>query len=212
MAVLCACFSAQLAKAMARFTRKIYLERRRIGKRAEWAFSPFAVPYTAAVRILGKPWLLLLPVFVFVWGVWFFGLTRTLDRAFFDSCTAATAKSLHTPTNGVLVLIDEQSLGEISKRYSAGWPWPRPLFAALIASLHHAGAEKILMDFTFFEQKDQMGDDMLAAYAAACRGTILGRSQIKTPVFWTDEFNKSFPRFAVQSRLGLVDFSPDSDG
>jgi adenylate cyclase len=164
------------------------------------------------VKILGKPWLLLLPVLAFVWGVWFFGLTRTLDRAFFDHSTVITASSLHAPTNGVMVLIDEASLGEISKRYSVGWPWPRPLFAALIASLHQAGAGKVLMDFEFFEQKDQLGDDMLAAYAAACRETVLGRSLIKNPIFWSDDFTKSYPQFAVQSRLGLVDFAADGDG
>ena len=164
------------------------------------------------MKLLGKPWLLLLPVLAFVCGVWFFGLTRTLDRAFFDSCTVATAKSLHAPTNGVMVLIDEQSLGEISKRYSVGWPWPRSLFGALIASLHQAGAKKILMDFEFFESRDSLQDDTLAAYAAACRETVLGRSQIKSPIFWSDDFNKSFPQFAVQLRLGLVDFEPDGDG
>ncbi|MEI9960636.1 MAG: CHASE2 domain-containing protein [Limisphaerales bacterium] len=165
------------------------------------------------MKILGKPWLLLLPVLAFVWTVWFFGLTRTLDRAFFDSSTRATASSLQPPTNGVLVLIDEDSFKEIGARYSVRWPWPRSLFAALIASLHQAGAEKILMDFTFLEpSEDALHDDVLAAYSAACRETILGRSQIKTPIFWTEDFDKSFPQFTIHSRMGLVDFAPDSDG
>lgn len=172
-----------------------------------------AVRYTAVVKLVGKPWLLLLPVLAFVWVVWFFGLTHTLDRSFFDHCTVATEKSFQAPTNGVLVLIDESSLAEIGQRYSVRWPWPRSLFGALIASLHQAGAQKILMDFEFFEpSEDSMQDDILAAYSAASRETILARSQTNTPIFWSKEFQKQYPQFAVQSRMGLVDFTPDSDG
>jgi len=52
------------------------------------------------------------------------------------------------------VLIDEDSLKTIGERYSARWPWPRSLFAAMIASLHQAGAKKIIMDDLFLEQSD----------------------------------------------------------
>ncbi|HEY1662940.1 MAG TPA: adenylate/guanylate cyclase domain-containing protein [Verrucomicrobiae bacterium] len=175
------------------------------------------------MKLSGKPCLLLLPILAFVWAVWFFGLTKSLDRSFFDRCTVATEKSFQAPTNGVLVLIDEASLKEIGQRYSVRWPWPRSLFGALIASLHQAGAKKIVMDFEFFEpSEDSMQDDVLAAYSAACPETILGYSrissptngppQIKTPIFWPDTFQKQYPQFAVQSRMGLVDFTPDSDG
>jgi adenylate cyclase len=92
------------------------------------------------------------------------------------------------------------------------WPWPRSLFAALIASMHQAGAAKFLMDFQFLEPSDGAQDDMLAAYAAGCPETILGRTRDKTPIFWQDDFQKQFPQFAVTNRMGLVDFSPDDDG
>lgn len=155
---------------------------------------------------------MLLPVLAFVWAIWFFGLTKKLDRSFFDSCTVATESSMHTPTNGVLVLIDESSLKEIGQRYSVRWPWPRSLFAALITSLHQAGAKKVLMDFEFFEpSEDSMQDDIMAAYSAADRETVLARSQTNTPIFWSKDFQKQYPQFAVQSRIGLVDFTPDSD-
>ena len=179
----------------------------------KWVFSPVVVRYAATVKLVGKPWFLLLPVLAFVWAVWFFGLTRALDRAFFDRCTFATEKSFQAPTNGVLVLIDEASLKEIGQRYSVRWPWPRSMFAALIVSLHQAGAQKILMDFEFFEpSEDSMQDDVLAAYSAACRETSLACSQTNAPIFWSKDFQKQYPQFAVQSRMGLVNFAPDSDG
>jgi adenylate cyclase len=177
------------------------------------SFLVIAIRYTDNVKLLRKPWLLLPPVLAFVWTLWFFGLTHTLDRTFFDRYTVATEKSFQAPTNGVLVLIDESSLAEMGQRYSVRWPWPRSLFAALIASLHQAGAKKVLMDFEFFgSSEDSMQDDILAAYSAACPETILARSQNKTPIFWSEAFQKQYPQFGVQSRIGLVDFTPDSDG
>lgn len=111
------------------------------------------------------------------------------------------------------MLIDEASLKEIGGRYAARWPWPRSLFGAIIASLHHAGAKKILMDFQFFEPSgDTLQDDILAAYSAGCPETVLGRTHEKSPIFWTADFQKQFPQFQIDQRMGLVDFLPDKDG
>lgn len=164
------------------------------------------------VKLLEKPCLPLALTLLLVGTLQLFHVTDTLDRAFFDSCSRATANPSLIPTNGVLVLVDEASLAEVGARYSVRWPWPRSLFGALIASLHQAGAKKILMDFEFLEPSDAAQDDMLAAYAAGCPETILGQMQDKTPVFWQDDFQKQFPQFAVGARMGLVDFPPDDDG
>jgi len=165
------------------------------------------------VKLLEKPYLPLAFTLLLVGALQIFHVTKTLDRAFFDSCSRATAYPSLIPANGVLVLIDEASLKEVGARYSVRWPWPRALFATLIASLHQAGAKKILMDFEFLEpSEDSMQDDILAAYAAGCRETILGRTQSKTPIFWPAYFQKQFPQFAVEQRMGFVDFAPDDDG
>jgi adenylate cyclase len=177
------------------------------------AFQIFMSRQTRIVKLIEKPYLPLALTLLLVGALQVFHVTRTLNRAFFDSCTRATANPSLIPTNGVLVLIDESSLAEINARYSVRWPWPRSLFGALIASLHQAGAKKVLMDFQFPEQsEDSMQDDILAAYAAACPETILGRTQIKTPIFWPADFQKQFSQYSVGQRMGLVDFSPDEDG
>lgn len=146
-------------------------------------------------------------------ALWAFHATDTLNRTVFDRETVATANPALIPTNGVLILVDEASLKEIGERYSVRWPWPRAFFAAMIASLHQAGAEKILMDFEFLEpSEDSAQDDTLAAFSAACPEVVLGRTHDKIPIFWQSDFQKQFPQFAVSNRLGLVDFAPDGDG
>jgi len=171
-----------------------------------------AVRPNILVKSLEKPYLPLALALLVVGLLWIFHATDSLNRAFFDSRSVATANPSAIPTNGVLVLIDEDSLKTIGERYSARWPWPRSLFAAMIASLHQAGAKKILMDFEFLEPSAPEHDDVLAAYAAACPEVILGRTRDKTPIFWQNDFQKQFPQFAVTNRLGLVDFAPDDDG
>jgi adenylate cyclase len=163
------------------------------------------------VKSLEKPYLPLALTLLVVAALWLFDVTRALDRDFFDSRIRAEANPALVPANGAVVLIDEDSLRTIGERHSVRWPWPRSFFAALIASLHQAGAKKIVMDFEFLEPSAPEQDDVLAAYAAACPEVVLGRTRDKGPVFWTPEFQRQYPSFAVSNRTGLVDFAPDAD-
>lgn len=170
-------------------------------------------PQILAVKWIEKPYLPLALTLLLVGILQMFNAMEPLNRAFFDYCTRATAKPSLIPTNCVMILVDEDSLKEIGDRYNVRWPWPRSLFGALIASLHHAGAKKILMDFQFFEpSEDAAQDDILAAYSAGCPETVLGRTREKWPRFWTADFQKQFPQFQISRQMGLVDFVPDEGG
>lgn len=165
------------------------------------------------MKFLEKPYLPLALALLVALALWLFHATDTLNRLVFDRETVATANPVLVPTNGVLVLVDEASLKEIGERYSVRWPWPRAFFAAMIASLHQAGAEKILMDFEFLEpSEDSAQDDTLSAFSAACPEVVLGRTRDKTPIFWSTNFQKQFPQFVISNHVGLVDFAPDGDG
>lgn len=164
------------------------------------------------VKLLEKPYLPLALTLLVIAGLWVFDVTKTLDRAFFDSRTRAASNPANTPRFQTVVLIDEDSLKTIGERYHVRWPWPRSLFADLILALHQAKAGAILLDFEFLEPSASEHDDVLAAVAAACPEVILGRTKDKTPSFWQADFQKQYPQFAVSNRLGLVDFAPDDDG
>jgi len=162
------------------------------------------------LKLLEKPYLPLAVTLLLV--ACLVNAVKPLDRAFFDACTRASVNPAAVPANGVLVLVDETSLAAVGKQYSVRWPWPRSLFAGMIASLHHAGAAKIVMDFEFLEPSAPEQDDVLAAYAAACPEVVLGRTHDKIPAFWNADFQRQYPSFAVTNRLGLVDFLPADDG
>lgn len=94
----------------------------------------------------------------------------------------------------------------------ARWPFPRIIFAQLIAALHLAGAEKVVVDFTFFEESDAMQDQLLAAVAAAAPSVVLARTAERPPVFWPESFVAAHPQFFRTPRTGLVEFPADGDG
>ena len=54
----------------------------------------------------------------------------------------------------------------------------------LIAALQLAGAEKVVIDFTFFEESDAMQDQLLAAVAAGSPAVILARTTERVPVIF----------------------------
>ncbi len=93
------------------------------------------------------------------------------------------------------------------------WPFPRIVFAQLIAAVHQAGASFILVDLTFFEESDDSGQDpLLAAICAAAPSVVLARTHERSPVFWDDEFTAGHAQFFKKPRTGLVEFTTDKDG
>jgi adenylate cyclase len=155
-------------------------------------------------------WLLPVAALVVIFHLSPFG--DALDRGFFDAASRHPLRSPPLPTNSALVLVDETTMTQMS---AAGerWPFSRIIFAQLLAALHLGGAEKVVVDFTFFEDSDAMQDQLLAGVAASAPSVTLARTAERNPVFWDEAFVSAHPRyFADKVRTGLADFSTDGDG
>lgn len=162
--------------------------------------------------LLHRAWLL--PVAVLVLALHFSPFGAALDRALLDAASRHPLRAPPLPDNSALVLVDQQTMDVLGREpYAMRWPFPRAAFAALIAALDRAGAERIVVDFTFFEHSESAEQDMiLAATAAAARQTLLGRTAQQGPVFWDDSFVREHAAFFTRPRTGNTEFHPDSDG
>lgn len=153
-----------------------------------------------------------MPAAVLLLGFYFSPFSTALDRAFFDAASRHPLKAPPLPKNSVIVLVDETTMTAMSE-LGVRWPFPRTIFAQMIAALHLAGAEKVLVDFTFFEESDAMQDQLLAGVAAVSPSVVLARTAEREPVFWPKSFVAAHPQYFVnQVRTGLVEFSTDDDG
>jgi len=159
-------------------------------------------------------WRWLPPVVLILVGFHFSPFGAALDRAFFDAASRQPLRAPVVPAHSALVLVDEASMDRLGREpYAMRWPFPRATFAALIVALERAGAERIVMDFTFFDQSESAEQDLLlAATAAAVPGTVLGRTARQGPVFWDEAFVREHAALFRTPRTGAVEFLPDSDG
>lgn len=156
-------------------------------------------------------WRWLLPVAGLVVAFHFSALSRALDRDFFDLSSRHPWRVPAPPAQSALVLVDEATMSAMSEQ-GVRWPFPRALFAQLIASLHQAGASHIVVDFTFLEESDAAQDQLLAAVAAASRPVVLARTAARPPVLWPSAYTAAHPEFFQRTRTGLVDYPADEDG
>jgi adenylate cyclase len=143
------------------------------------------------------------------------GVLERTDRWWFDTLQRFGAARAAIPEGSALVLIDEQSLAALGQApFGWRWPWPRAAFAALLAGLEAAGAERVALDFVFFEHSAAAEQDaLLGAVAAGFTGTILAATHDRLPVVWPEEFRARHPHlFADHPRWGVVDSRPDPDG
>ncbi|MES1168697.1 MAG: CHASE2 domain-containing protein, partial [Oleiharenicola lentus] len=156
-------------------------------------------------------WRWLLPVALLVVAFHFTPFDATLNRAFFDASSRHPFREPPLPQNSALVLVDEQTMTAMSAQ-GVRWPFPRIVFAQLLAALQQAGAEKIVVDFTFFEESDAAQDQLLGGVAAGSPAVILASTAEHPPVFWGDEFVRTHPQFFPAARTGYAGFAGDSDG
>ena len=157
-------------------------------------------------------WRWLLPATALVVVFHFSPFGATLDRAFFDASSRQPLRPPPVPPNSALVLVDESTMSAMSEK-GVRWPFPRVIFAQLIAALHLAGAERVVVDFTFFEESAAAEQDqLLALVAAAAPSVVLARTATRPPVFWPESFVAAHPQFFRTPRTGLVDFPADVDG
>jgi adenylate cyclase len=68
----------------------------------------------------------------------------------------------------VIVAIDEKSLKDITERLNFGWPWPRDIYAHILAYLQKAGARCVAIDLLFSDTSYYAGElDDDTQFAAA---------------------------------------------
>ena len=141
-----------------------------------------------------------------------------LDRAFFDTASRHPFRAPTLPANSAFVLVNDSTMAVLGREpYNMRWPFRRSAFAALIAALDRAGAERILVDFTFFDQSESVEQDLLlAAVAAASPRVVLASAVLpdlpeQGPIFWDEAFRRSQPGFFTQPRTGNVTLLVDSD-
>lgn len=164
---------------------------------------------------LALRWRWLLPV---VLAVLVFHLTpfgQKLDHAFFDFASRRPLKSPPLPANSAIVLMDEEAMKLLSNRGLGAWPPPRVVFAALIAGLERAGAERIVMDFIFLDNSRAAEEDaFLGGLAAATPNVVLANMPGQQPAFWDADFRQKYPTFFKAPRTGsaAADTLPDADG
>jgi adenylate cyclase len=157
-------------------------------------------------------WRWLLPVVLLVVAFHFTPFDVALNRSFFDAASRHPFKAPPLPANSVFVLVDEQTMSAMSAE-GVRWPFPRATFAQLVAALHLAGAERVVMDFTFFEESaSPEQDQLLGAIAAAAPSVVLARTEERGPVFWPAAFRAAYPAAFSRPRTGLVEFHADDDG
>ncbi len=174
---------------------------------------------SAAVPLPDRPppshaWRWLPPVAALIVLFHLLPVGAVLDRAFLDFASRRPLRDPAPPDGSALVLIDDATMRVLGREpYGHRWPFPRADFAGLIAALDRAGAARIVLDFTFFDQSNEPAQDLLlAGTAAAVPSVVLARTSREGPVFWTRNFVASHPGLFRHSRAGLVDFHPDEDG
>ncbi len=134
------------------------------------------------------------------------GLVDRTDLWWFDSLQAIGASRAPVPQETALVLIDEQSLTALGNPpFAMRWPWPRAAFAALLAGLEAAGAERIVVDLVFFESSAAAEQDLLlGAVAAGLPGVVLATVPGRHPAVWPPEFrNDNAESFRWQDEVGV---------
>ena len=144
----------------------------------------------------------------------FSGLVERTDRWWFDSLQAIGASRAPVPQNTALVLIDEQTLTALGNPpFAMRWPWPRAAFAALLAGLEAAGAERILVDLVFFESSAAAEQDLLlGAVAAGLPGVVLATVPGRLSCRLAGGISSGQPgAFRRQNRWGFVRSLTDAD-
>lgn len=148
------------------------------------------------------------------------GTLGALDRSWFDFLQRRMAGAAAVPADTALVLVDENSMRRLgSPDFGYRWPWPRQAFTALLASLHRAGAKAVVVDLIFFEQSEDVMEDIeLGAVAAGLPEVTLGAMPANSdkpeqlPVIWSPDFRAANAAlFAGRPRWGYVNSSPDED-
>ncbi|HYC71080.1 MAG TPA: adenylate/guanylate cyclase domain-containing protein [Opitutaceae bacterium] len=157
-------------------------------------------------------WRWLLPVALIVLAVHLSPIRRELDNALFDFASRRPLREPALPDRSALVLINADTMDALGAQ-GERWPFRRATFAALLAAIDRAGAERILVDLAFVDHSDAAEQDLLlATVAAASPRIVLAATDRQGPAFWDDSFRSENPAWFAKPRTGGVEFRPDPDG
>src|SRR5574337_1846833 len=117
---------------------------------------------------------------------------------------------LATPSEIVIVAIDEPSFAEISRQ----WPWPRSLHARLIDQLKKAGARVIGFDVLFAEPSQPEEDRALARAIREAGNVVLAGEQavIADRLFRQTILVDPIEPFKATASVGIATLPIDPDG
>ena len=118
--------------------------------------------------------------------------------------------ALRSPTDIVIVAIDDHSLQSLSSRYGS-WPWPRSVMAAAIEKLTEARPLAVGLDVIYSEASTPEDDRRLAA-AIAHNGRVVLPAQLYETANST-AWLRPIPEFANAAQaIGHAHISPGVDG
>jgi adenylate cyclase len=157
-------------------------------------------------------WRWLLPVAVLVGLFHFLPIGRDLDHLWLDLAGRHPLRTPPLPANSALVLVDEATMADLG-RIGVRWPFQRRYFAQLALALHQAGAARVVLDFTFFEESAFAEQDLLfGAVATAATSVVLARTRERAPFCWPEKFQREHAPYFPRPRMGLANYPSDPDG
>jgi len=185
--------------------------------------------------------LISISVSVITISLYLFGALERFEYFAFDGFQKIFRLNKKPPSEIKVILIDEASLKAIEP-IAGRWPWPRALWADLLEFLQSGGARAVLFDVLFTERQGDRNDIALVEASKRAGNIyhsmmILKESDELSPELgraMPEDFKESFSLknvsgnpalkdnnnfylpfrelYEVSKGIGVVEFSPDSDG
>ena len=106
-------------------------------------------------------------------GLWAAGALDRWEAITWDWRAATLARPSPASDRIALILLDQDSLDWAQKENGLSWPWPREVYAAIIAYCQRSGAKSLAFDVLFTEPSSYgVEDDAALARASADYGRV----------------------------------------
>ncbi len=144
-------------------------------------------------------------------GLWVVGILDRWEAITWDWRATILARPSSTGDQITLILLDQNSLDWAQKENGLGWPWPREVYAPIIAYCQRQGARSLAFDVLFTEPSSYgVEDDIALAEASDSYGRIAGAVSLGRETgnltAWPDKLPE--PIFPMISRIGTGQETP----
>jgi adenylate cyclase len=164
-------------------------------------------------------------------GYWSYGLWFRLDFASLDLWLRLSATSASTPSDIVLIDIDDESINQLEPQFGR-WPWPRSAYAYVLQAMESWQPNAVVFD-VMLSGKDLTHPDDDAFYLETVSRLKqvylpvstspdllhnIGTTELPTDLFKTPPTSQQVSLLLplgwqqVNNRLGLINANADSDG